>query len=192
MRRLKCALLTILVCAASAPAAVSQQLTGDQLAKFAEFARVVCQSVKEARGEKSEAQLQADVEARAPGLLGKVFDVGGGAKGTTSREKFEGLSQEATAHLLDGDRNCRERLVQKLLSAASNPQPSPTPRPPSNPPPQSAPQPQSTRSESTPQPHPNPFPFLHSPFRTNPDGTTSCIDADGHEIVCELRKRSPK
>jgi hypothetical protein len=116
-----CALLAILLCAASASAAISQQLTGDQLKTFDATARSICESVKEARGRKSEAQLQGDVQAKVGGLLGKVVDVGGGAKGAISREEFEGLSQEATATALQADRDCRERVFNKLVDKLSAP-----------------------------------------------------------------------
>lgn len=114
----KCIPLAIVVCGASASQAPSQQLTRDQLELIREHAREVCQTVKDARGQRTESQLQADVQAKAAGLWGKLIDFGGGAKGTIGRETFEGLSREATAALLTGDRECRERINARLLGAA--------------------------------------------------------------------------
>jgi hypothetical protein len=65
----------------------------DQLNKAIDGAKALCESVKEARGGKTASQLQADVQAKAPGFW-KLFDIGGGAKGSIDRETFEGLTQE--------------------------------------------------------------------------------------------------
>ena len=124
MRRLwQCAI--ILVCTATASAAMSQQLTGDQLQQIV----VICEAVKDARGQKTASQLQGEVEAKAAGLLGSVFNVGGGTKGTISREKFEGLTQQATAELLKASLDCRERMATRLFDAIrNNPQATSTPQ----------------------------------------------------------------
>src|SRR5262245_56624933 len=114
MRLWKCALLAMTVCAASASETASQQLSADQLKTFFDAARILCETVKEARGQRTGSELQADVQAKARGFC-KFLDVGGGAKGTIDRETFEGLSREATASLLEGDRDCRERIANKLL-----------------------------------------------------------------------------
>jgi hypothetical protein len=157
MRVWQCAI--ILVFTAAASAAMSQQLTSDQLQQIV----VLCQTVKDARGQKTGSELQAEVEAKAAGLLGSVFNVGGGTKGTISREKFEGLTQQATAELLKGDRDCRKEIAMKLFEAMRN-----------NPQATSAPQAPAVKSEAAPQvqstpqvqsPPKKPFPELHSPFR---------------------------
>jgi hypothetical protein len=124
MRLWNCALWATLASAANVSAALSQQpLTAEQLDKFKETVRSICETVKEARGQKSEAQLQSDVQAKLGGFWGRFFDVGGGAKGAISREEFEGLSQEATATALQGDRDCREHLFNKLVDKLTAAQP---------------------------------------------------------------------
>jgi hypothetical protein len=124
MRLSKCAVLVIVVCAASASETVSQQLPGD-LKNAIDGARALCDSVKEARGQRTGSQLQADVQAKAPGFW-KLFDIGGGAKGTIDRETFEGLSREATAEALKSDQACRERIFTMLVNKLSSPQTTPT------------------------------------------------------------------
>jgi hypothetical protein len=49
------------------------------------------------------------------GLAGRLADIGGAGKGSVSREQFEGLSRDATATALEGDRGCRERVFDKML-----------------------------------------------------------------------------
>ncbi len=138
MRRLwQCAI--ILVCTAIASAAMSQEMTRDQV----QMIRELCETVKDARGQRTGSQLQADAQAKAAGLWGKLFDLSGGAKGTIDRETFEGLSREATAALLEGDRNCRERIAKGLLGAMQN-----TPQATSTPQVKAAP---AVKSEATPQ-----------------------------------------
>jgi hypothetical protein len=126
MRVWKGALWAILIWAATASAAISQQFTRDELNWLVERAHDLCDAVKEARGKKSGTQLEAGAEAKVGGLFGKLVDVGGGTTATISREQFEGLSQEATAAALEGDRKCRERMVTKLgaCCAPNNPFPS--------------------------------------------------------------------
>jgi hypothetical protein len=78
MRLWNCALWAILASAASASAALSQPtLPADQLKMFDDTARSICETVKDARGRVTEAQLQGDVQAKVGGILGRAFDVGG-------------------------------------------------------------------------------------------------------------------
>lgn len=49
------------------------------------------------------------------GLLGKLADLGTGAQGSVKTEQFQGLIQDATAIALQGDRECRERLFNKMF-----------------------------------------------------------------------------
>ena len=93
----------------------AQQLTADQVQTIKETAASVCNTVNEAKGRKSDSQIQGEVNAQMKNLLGKVFPVGGAARGSLSNEQFEGLSQEATATALEEDRGCREGVFDKMF-----------------------------------------------------------------------------
>jgi hypothetical protein len=105
---------------------LAQQFNSEQIQMINETAASICNTVKEAKGQKSDFQIQGDVNAKLGGLLGKVADIGGSGKGALTREEFEGLSRDATATALQGDRDCRERLFNKMfdkLNAAPDPRP---------------------------------------------------------------------
>jgi hypothetical protein len=74
---------------------------------------------QEAKGQKSDVQIQGDVNAKLGGLIGKVANIGGSGMGALTREEFEGLSRDATATALQGDRDCRERLFNKMFDKLS-------------------------------------------------------------------------
>jgi hypothetical protein len=131
MRLWNCSALAIFLCAVTASVAIGQEVN-DPVTTARENARIVCETVKEAKGKKSQAQLQAEVEAKAPGLWKRLFDVSGGVKGTVGQETYEGVSQEDMAVLLDKDRDCRQAIFLKLLEAMRSAPPS-TPRPQSAP-----------------------------------------------------------
>jgi hypothetical protein len=97
----------------------AQQLSPQQIQTIKDTAASICNTVKEAKGQKSDVQIQGDVNAELGGLLGKVANVGGSGKGALTREEFEGLSREATATALQGDRDCRERLFNKMFDRLS-------------------------------------------------------------------------
>jgi hypothetical protein len=107
------------------PAAYAQQLNSQQIQLIKDTAASVCDTVKEAKGQKSDIQIQGDVKAQLSGLIGKFVDVGGGAKGALTREEFEGLSREATGSALEGDRGCRERLFNKMFDKLGSGSPGP-------------------------------------------------------------------
>jgi hypothetical protein len=86
-----------------------------QIQTIKDTAAAICNTVKEARGQKDDLQIAGDVQLKLNGLIGKVIDVGGSGKGSLSREEFNGLSREATATALEGDRGCRERLFNKMF-----------------------------------------------------------------------------
>lgn len=117
------------VCAAVAwsvgiSATLAQQLNPQQIQTIKDTAASICNTIKEAKGQKSDVQIQGDVNAELGGLLGKVANIGGSSKGALTREEFDGLSRDATATALLGDRDCRERLFNKMfdkLSAAPDP-----------------------------------------------------------------------
>jgi hypothetical protein len=94
-------------------------LNEQQIQLIKDTAASICNTVQGAKGQKSEVQLQGDVKGQLNGLVGKVIDLGGSGKGSLSHEEFEGLSREATASALEGDRGCRERLFNKMFDKLS-------------------------------------------------------------------------
>jgi hypothetical protein len=102
-----------------AAASAQAQLNQDQIQNIKDMAASICNTVSEAKGHKSDLQIQGDVTAKLGGLIGKVVDVGGSGKGSLSREDFEGLSRDATAAALEGDRGCRERVFTKMFDKLS-------------------------------------------------------------------------
>jgi hypothetical protein len=117
MRHRKSALglCAALACAIGALPASAEQLNPQQIRLIQETAASICVTVKEAKGQKTDYQLEGQVKAQLAGLLGKVLDIGGSSKGSFSREEFEGLSRDATATALEGDRGCRERVFNKMF-----------------------------------------------------------------------------
>jgi hypothetical protein len=101
-------------------AASAQQLNALELQLIRDTAMSICNTVKEAKGQKTDLQLEGEVKAQLRGLLGKVLDVGGASKGSLTREEFEGLSRDATATALEGDRGCRERVFNKMFDKLSD------------------------------------------------------------------------
>ena len=86
-----------------------------QIQTIKDTAAAICNTVKEARGQKDDLQIAGDVQLKLNGLIGKVVDVGGSGKGSLTREEFNGLSREATGTALEGDRGCRERVFNKMF-----------------------------------------------------------------------------
>jgi hypothetical protein len=97
-----------------------QPLTAEQLQLMRNTAAEVCDTIKEARGQATTAQIEGQVDAKLSGLAGKLLGVGGSAKGSMASDKFEGLTREATALAFQGDRDCRERLFSKMLDRMSS------------------------------------------------------------------------
>jgi hypothetical protein len=113
----------MIVCVAGSSAGTSQE-AGDvaRYKALMEVAKALCDVVKEAKGSKTTDQVEAEVKAKVGGFWGKIFDVGGGAKGTVSRETFDGLTQEEMAKALKNVVGCRERTYARLLNMPA-PQP---------------------------------------------------------------------
>jgi hypothetical protein len=109
-----------LALAATISSAVAQQLNPEQIQIIRDTAASICNTVKEAKGQKSDVQIQGDVKAQLSGLVGKLVDAGASGKGSLNREEFEGLSRDATATALEGDRVCRERLFNKMFDKATS------------------------------------------------------------------------
>jgi hypothetical protein len=112
-------------CGVGALAASAQQLNPQQVQLIKDTAASICNTVKEAKGEKSDLQMQGEIKAQLNGLIGKVVDLGGSGRGSFTREEFEGLSRDATATALEGDRGCRERVFNKMFDKLSLVEPSP-------------------------------------------------------------------
>jgi hypothetical protein len=110
------ALLITLLYTLAGPVALSEeQFDVQKIELIKKTASDICNTVKEAKGRKRETQTQAEVQARISGLAAKLVDIGGGVKALRGEEEFEGLSREATALGLQGDRECRERLFTKMF-----------------------------------------------------------------------------
>jgi hypothetical protein len=112
--------VTLVSCASISPA-LAQQLNSQQIEVIRDTAASICNTVKEAKGQKSDYQIEGDVKAQLGGLVGRLVDVVGSSKGSVSREEFEGLSRDATAAALEGDRGCRERLFDKMFDKLTIP-----------------------------------------------------------------------
>ncbi len=78
-------------------------------------ASAICDTVIEAKGTKSKLQLQGEIETKLSGMVGKLIDAGVSGGVALVKEEFEGLTQEATASGLVGDRACRERVFDKMF-----------------------------------------------------------------------------
>lgn len=104
-----------LASSASISSALAQEFNPQQIRMIRDTAASICNTIKEAKGQKSDVQLEGDVKAQLGGLVGKLVDIGGAAKGSLSREEFEGLSRDATAAALGEDRGCRERVFNKMF-----------------------------------------------------------------------------
>jgi hypothetical protein len=98
-------------------AAHSAQLDPQQIGLIRDTAASICNTVKDIKGEKTDAQIQGEVKGQLSGLLGKLSGTEGSASGTgtLSRDAFEGLTQDATAAGLTGDRDCRMKLFDKMF-----------------------------------------------------------------------------
>jgi hypothetical protein len=108
------------------PTVRAAQLDDHDLQQIRETAASICNTVKETKGTKDEAQIQGDVRAQLSGLaskLGAEAEVSG--KGSIDRSGFEGLTQDATALALAGDRDCRERLFNRMFDKATSAQTAP-------------------------------------------------------------------
>ncbi len=101
------------------PAASAQQLNQQQIELIQTIAASICDTVKGAKGQKTDIQLQGDIDAKLKGLLSRFAELGGSTKGSLSHEEFEGPSREATATALEGDRSCRERVFDKMFDKLS-------------------------------------------------------------------------
>jgi hypothetical protein len=116
--------MLLLLCGALGSTAFAQQsLTAEQLDLMKKTAADVCNTIKGAPvGKSSKAQIEGQMDAKLSGLAGKLLDLGASTKGSRTSEEFEGLSREATALALQGDRECRASLFSKMLDRMSSAQ----------------------------------------------------------------------
>ena len=98
------------------PASAQQLNPQQEMQLITETAATICDTVKDAKGKKSDVQLQGDVNTQLSGLAGKLIAAGGGAQAKLSQEQFEGITRDATATALEGDRGCRERVFKEMLN----------------------------------------------------------------------------
>jgi len=101
--------------------AAADKLNQQQLQIVDQTTASICNTVTQAHGQKTDAQIKGDIRAKLGGLAGELADVGVSGKGSINQSEFEGLTQEATAEALKGDRACRERVFDKLLDKLSSP-----------------------------------------------------------------------
>jgi hypothetical protein len=96
-------------------AAHSAELDPQQIGLIRDTAASICNTVKDIKGERTDIQVQGEVKGQLSGLLGRLASAGASGAGTLSRDEFEGLSQDATAIAVAGDRECREHLFDKMF-----------------------------------------------------------------------------
>jgi hypothetical protein len=84
------------------------------LKEIQETAAGICYTVEQ-KGDKSQAQLMGEVQAKVTGVVAKIADLGIKASGTTSSEEYRGVSQEALGAALLASAGCRERVFDKLI-----------------------------------------------------------------------------
>ena len=96
------------------------QLKPEQIQIIKDAAAAICNTVRDARGKKSDVQIQGDIKAQLGGLVGKLADAGITGSGSLRTEEFEGISREATASALGDDRLCRERVFNRMFDKLSS------------------------------------------------------------------------
>jgi hypothetical protein len=100
---------------------LAEQLQREQADVITETALKICNTIKESIGKMNKTQIQGGVEAELKGLIGKLANLKGFGKIDLDKEEFEGLSRDATAVALEGDRDCRERLFNKMYDKLESP-----------------------------------------------------------------------
>jgi hypothetical protein len=79
------------------------------------FATAVCQNTDTSRTI-DRAEVRATLQARLPGVLGRIADIGGGLEGELAREASQGVLAQDLADLLAQQRECRQTLSEALLA----------------------------------------------------------------------------
>lgn len=104
-----------LVFCMTSPTIGGEQLDAQQIAIIMQSATTICNTVRDIKGEKTDVQVTGEVKGQLNSLLKKLADLGASGTGSLTRDEFEGLTQDATAVALIGDRECRERLFNKMF-----------------------------------------------------------------------------
>jgi len=102
---------------------LANDLDPQQIKIIQDTAASICNTVSQAKGTKTTAELQGEVTAKLRGVVGNFVDLGTSGQGSISVDEFEGLTRDATAEAFKGDQGCRERVFNKMfdrLSDASN------------------------------------------------------------------------
>ncbi len=103
----------------TAGAASAEPFNAQQIQTIRDTAASICTTIKEARGQKTDVQVQGEIGAQLNGLLGKIVSAGAQTKGTFNQNDFQGITQDATAAALQGDRECRERVFNRMFDKLS-------------------------------------------------------------------------
>jgi hypothetical protein len=122
-KALFCAALIFAAALPSTHSAYAAQLDPQQMALVKDAATSICNTVKDIKGEKTNAQIQGEIKGQLSGLLGKLSGTEASASGTGTlgRDAFEGLTQDATATAVTEDRDCRMKLFNKMFDAITAP-----------------------------------------------------------------------
>ena len=111
---------TLFVLGAQSVGTSAQALDGQQIGLIKDTAVSICNTVKDIKGEKTDVQIQGEIKGQLSGLLGRLASAGASTTGSLSRTEFEGLTQDATGIALTGDRDCRERIFDKMFAAITS------------------------------------------------------------------------
>jgi hypothetical protein len=100
--------------------ASSKQLEVQQLGLIRDTATSICNTVKDASGKSTNSQVQGEIKGELSGLFSRLATAGLSGTGSITNETFDGLTRDATAAALSGDRDCRERVFDKMFDRISN------------------------------------------------------------------------
>jgi len=99
----------------------AQAFGPDQSKLITEMVEIICTTVKEAKGSKTNVQIEAAVDAKLAGFSKKLAAAGGKAGVVVKDERFVGLTQEATAVAMASDQNCKFKVFEKMFDRLSPP-----------------------------------------------------------------------
>jgi hypothetical protein len=99
--------------------AYADQIDPEQMRLINDTSATICNTVEHATGESSRSQVCGEVSGQLKGLLGRLAQAGMQGTGTLTTEQYDGLTRDAAAIALNGDRDCRERLFDKMFDTLS-------------------------------------------------------------------------
>src|SRR5689334_551816 len=105
MGRISAGLATLIWLTGSVPGMAQDQRSA-ALKEIRETATEICVTVEQ-KGQKSNAQLSGEVQAKVAGIAAKLADIGIKGSGEIGSEEYQGVSQEALTTALDNVRTCR-------------------------------------------------------------------------------------